>query len=55
METDKVKDHKYLLRDRKSKAILNTNVVAHNTNKRIDNLESDIADIKFLLHRLLEK
>lgn len=65
----KVKDHKNLIRDTNSKAVLNIDKQAlddyrnkkkmmkelFNNNNKINKLENDINDIKLLLKQLLEK
>jgi hypothetical protein len=65
----KVKDHKYLIRDMESKAILNTDVEAlenhrkkksmmknvMENNNKIHELESDIKEVKEMLSCLLER
>ena len=60
-----IKDHPDLVRDTKTNAVLNINKNKHRTNVRmleakrqereeIEQLKSDVSDIKFMLQKLLE-
>ena len=58
----KVKDHPHLVKDMTSKAVLNTNYAALQEYKKqqqmkvdIDNLKSELGDIKILLTQLNNK
>ena len=53
METQKVENHKNLVRDVGSRAILSTDLKRKQDANRIDKLESDISDIKAMLINIL--